>query len=191
MKKLLALLLCMMLCLPVAMAQTLTDDVFVTIDFGDFTMDMRAEDLYQVVEKVDSQAFALVYTEYDENNSFHNNINIAWMSADIAPMMLLYTPEAFAMEVLQAGVDSMKNSGFGVTNDQLHSAEFADGVLSLVYSIDVDYTPIGIDLQMTIWQKLVYYNIEDQGTYWFTLSAGSAEDLERMTTEYINTVVFK
>lgn len=190
MKKLLAMLLCLALCFSCALAETTEGTVeIVTIDFGDFTMDLKATDLLQQGEKTDGGTMAIIHPDYKEEDSFHDNIAIAWMEMNIGPVISTLGAEAYAQAVLDSAKKSMADQGINVTDAALLNALLEDDELLIMYSMTVDYSGMGIDLAITLYAIQAYAMDAELGTYLFNITTDTIEDLLALTS-YIDSVTF-
>lgn len=192
MKKLISLLLVLMLCLPVmAMAETAADALLYTIDFGDFTMDLYGNDYYEMAaEKASNTVYAIVYPAYDETSATHNNFNIVWSEMDATAEITLYGAANYASLVQMAAQQQYKSMGINMTDLQVLSATFEDGVGAFITTANLDYTGMGYDVITPQYQLQTYYCMGDAGTYIFTFTATTMEELEALSS-YLDSVVFK
>lgn len=191
MKKLIALVLCLALFLPaLALAEAAaTEPATYPVDFGDFTMTLKETDLYQQGVKQDGQVMAQIYPDYDENAMFTNNLGIGWLKDDYGVYLSQTDPAEFAQSLVDEAVAQFAGIGLICDNAQVHEAVYADDVMSITYSVDVDYTPMGIDLCVTLWQQQIYLCDTEWGTYFFTMTAASMEELDIMDY-YLDSIVF-
>ena len=82
MKKLVSLLLCIALMLPVlALAEGAAE--WVTLDYEDFSMQVKSTDILQQGEKSNGSVLFTLYPDYADADVFHSNINCAWISNDL------------------------------------------------------------------------------------------------------------
>lgn len=191
MKKIVSLLLCLVFCFSFAFAETVQTPVeIVTLDFGDFTMDLKATDLIQQGEKIDNGTLAIIHPDYSEEDTFHNNIAIAWMKTDISAAIKLLGAESYGQAVLESAQNSMAAQGMIVTDAQLLNALLEDDELLIMYTMTVDYSGMGFDLVVTLYALQAYAMDAEMGTYLFNLTTDSVEDLLTLTT-YIDSVTFK
>lgn len=124
MKKLLCILL-MLLLLPAAApaesADTITAELL-TLDMGDFTMNVFNIDAVQMGEKADGALWARIYPAYNENAAFHDNIQIVWYETDLSESIDLLGAELYANALLSNMLDNYAAAGIAATNPQLLSA---------------------------------------------------------------------
>ncbi|MGN0753849.1 MAG: hypothetical protein ACI4ME_05260 [Aristaeellaceae bacterium] len=192
MKKLFSLLLCLVLFLPVmAMAENqIETDVF-TIDFGDFTMVLHDGDYYEIAStKTSNAVYAMVYPAYDATAVTHDNFNVVWSAEDASPVISLYGAETFAKLMIQTYEAQYKTMGIKMTDAQVIAAKYEDGVGAFVTSCFMDYTDTGYELVTPMYQLQAYFCFAEQGTYIFTFSSVSFDELETLSS-YLDTVVFK
>lgn len=197
MKRLLLMLLSLLLLTLPAVAESTvpsgSEELYLeatTLDLGDFTMNVFTIDGIQTGVKADAQVLAVVYPLYNPEAVFHDTINIMWFAADQTANIALSGAEFFAQANLIDIVNAFTSSGIAATNPQLLSFAHENNEFAMAYSVNLDYTGVGRDLQMDIWQLQHYTMTPGNGTYVFTLTADSVDDLE-LLTYYLNTVVFK
>ena len=191
MKKLLALLLCAALCLPVlALAETTADTY--TVDFEDFTLTLTEYDLIQrAPTKVSDELLAMVYVNYDESKTAQDNFNIVWCNYD-GNSSLSFFPSVneYGSALLDSNVKALKAAGFGVSNDMLLYAQAEGPIAAFMYTYDVDYSALGLDLILTQYQMQVTYTLSNDSSYIFTFTSGTMEGLEALTA-YMDAIDFK
>ena len=190
MKKLLCILLMMLLLPAAALAES--DDMItaelLTLDMGDFTMNVFNIDAVQLGEKADGALWARIYPAYNENAAFHDTIQIVWYATDLTETIDMLGPELYGNAMLSNMLDNYTVAGIAATNPQLLSAQAKDGQLVLLHCMDMDYSGMGLDLQVTMWQLQQYYMTAD-GTYCFTMTADSRTDLDLLVL-YLGTIAF-
>ena len=114
MKKLLSLILCLLLCLPVLATAETVDAVpeLYTVDFGTFTMNLGANDYYETAEEmVNGMVYAIIYPNYDPAAATFDNINIVWSQADATAEVQSTGPEAYAKLVLDVAKPQFEAMG--------------------------------------------------------------------------------
>lgn len=190
MKKLLALLLCVMLCLP-AMAFAQTVETY-TVDFDDFTLTLTEYDVFQrAPTKVSDELLAMVYVNYDESNATHDNFNIVWCDYDNTSSIATFpSAEAYGEELLKANVAAMESVGFTVSNEKLLHARAEGPLAAFTTVLDVDYSALGVDLVLTQYQMQVFYTLDANNSYVFTFSSATMEGLEALAA-YMDAIDFK
>lgn len=191
MKKLASLLLTLAMLLPMmAMAETADEPAVYTFDFGAFTIDLAETDYYQVAEEMtDNAVYLQVYPGYDPSNTTHPNFNVVWSSEDPTATINLYGAENYAKLGQQAAQQQYEQMGITVSDAQVLSAVFEDGVGAFFTVSTLDYTGMGLDLVTPVYQLQVFMCMGDAGTYLFTFSADTLEKVEEISA-YLDTVVF-
>lgn len=192
MKKLLSLLLCLALLLPVmALAETATTAERQVVDFGDFTISLLEGDLYEVAdEKTSNALYAIVYPAYDETAASHENFNIVWSAEDASPVIALYGAETYAQLLMQSYQAQYEAMGIKMTDGQVLSARFEDNTGVFLTFANLDYTGMGYDLLSPVYQMQVYTCDSEEGTYIFTFTATDLEALEALSS-YLDYIEFK
>ena len=162
-----------------------------TTDFGDFTMVLGANDVFQIApQKTSNAVHAIVYPNYDDTAESHSNINVVWVNADAAGEINLYGVANYAALIMQAAEQQYTAMGIKMTDAQVLSAVFENNTAIFVTSANLDYTGAGYDLVTPQCQIQAYFCKGDAGTYIFTCTATSMEDLQAMSA-YLDTVQFK
>ncbi len=191
MKKIASLLLALAMLLPMlAMAETAAAPAVSTFDFGAFTIDLSEADYYQVADEMtDNAVYLQVYPAYDANNTMHPNFNVVWASQDPSAIIKLYGAENYAKLGQEAAKQQYDQMGITVTDAQVLSATFEDGVGAFLTVSTLDYTGMGVALVTPVYQLQVFMCMGDAGTYIFTFSADTLEKVEEISA-YLDTVVF-
>lgn len=185
MKKLLAVLLCLALCLPVmACAETYT------VDMGDFTIELGAADAYQSVPKTENEVFAIIYPNYDPNAESSPNLNVVWTTEDPSFSIRLHGAEAYGQALIEQTSAYLKSMGINPESYELLNAVYEDGVAAFYTYMVADYTGAGIPVKLTQYQMQMYYIHDANNVYIFTLTAGTAEELQAMLP-YLDAITFK
>ena len=193
MKKLLSLILCLMLLLPVmAAAEAAAPVLPYTLDFGTFTMNVGANDRYEMAETMTSnQLYAIIYVDYDPNATITNSINVVWTSDDIgAEINMIGGMEKYAELVMQNAQTMYSSMGINMTDGVILMTEWADGIGCSVTSCNMDYSGAGVDLVTPLYQMQALFCNREDGDYIFTLTAASMEQLVSMAS-YLDTIQFK
>lgn len=191
MKKILALLLSLMLLLPVvAMGEAASNPDVYSVDLGDFSITITSDDLLQKGVKAEGSILFILYPAYDESNQFHCNLNAVWTAEDLSVIGVIGA-EVFAQSVLEQSTAALAADGIAVDNSQLLNAVYDEETQSttLIYSMDIDYTSVGLDLAITMYQLQLYMPVSEGNTYIFTISADTLENTEAMLA-YLNTIEF-
>lgn len=191
MKKLLALLLCAALCLPVlALAETAVETY--TVDFEDFTLTLTEYDIIQrAPTKVSDELLAMIYVNYDESKTAQDNFNVVWCNYDNTSSISSYASvDDYGNALLTSNVNALKAAGFGISNEKLLHAR-AEGPLAAFMTVyDVDYSALGLDLVLTQYQMQVTYTLSADSSYIFTFTSATMEGLEALTA-YMDAIDFK
>ena len=182
------LLVLMALCLAVvpALAET------TAVDFGAFTLTFPAEMQGQVAEEiVENEAFDTLYQMDDMEDSFASNLNIVWSESvvDLASQ----DPAAYAQAIVDASVAMMEQQNVAVANPTVLGASMDEiggkTALSVVYTMDLDYTGMGVDLQTNVTFVQAIVSEDAIGTYTFTIASDSMDGCQPLV-EVVNTVVW-
>lgn len=182
------LLVLMALCLAVvpALAET------AAVDFGAFTLTFPAEMQGQVAEKiVENEAFVTLYQMDDMEDSFASNLNIVWSESvvDLASQ----DPAAYAQAIVDASVAMMEQQNVAVANPTVLGASMDEiggkAALSVMYSMDVDYTNAGLDLQTTLTWVQGIVSEEGLGTYTFTITTDNVDGCQPLV-DIVNSTVW-
>ncbi len=192
MRKLFSLLLCLTLFLPVmALAEAEVTPELYTIDLGDFTIGLYEGDYYEVApEKTNNAVYAIIYPAYDASAASHDNFNIVWCKDDAAAGIGLFGAEAYANLVMQASQSQYEAMGIKMSDAQVLSATFEDGKGVFITTCNLDYTGAGVDIILPMYQLQAYFCKGEAGTYIFTFSASTLEDVKAMSS-YLDSVEFK
>lgn len=195
MKKLISLLLCLALFLPVlAMAETTETEapVLSTVDFGPFTMGLGDSDVYQVADTLTSNTlYAIIYVDYDPTATTYETINVVYSEDDIpGEITLVGGIQKYAELVLNNAKSQYSSMGIAMSDEQVLSAIFENNMgVTITYSV-LDYTGAGIELQSPVYQMQVFYCSDDAGSFLFTLTAASLDRLMYLAN-YMDYVEFK
>ena len=177
------LLVLMALCLAVvpALAET------TAVDFGAFTLTFPAEMQGQVAEEiVENEAFVTLYQMDDMEDSFASNLNIVWSESvvDLA---------SYAQAIVDASVAMMEQQNVAVANPTVLGASMDEiggkAALSVMYSMDVDYTNVGLDLQTTLTWVQGIVSEEGLGTYTFTITTDNVDGCQSLV-DIVNSTVW-
>ena len=187
MKKLLALILCLMLAFSTcAMAAT------TTVDFGTFTIDLGPNYHYEVADTMtDGQLYAIIYPNYDPTAAFTNTINLVWTASDLsAEVKMVGGMEAYAQMVLDAAEYQYNAQGIAMSNATVLRTFIDDETAGALFSYTLDYTNAGVDMVADLYQMQALFFNGANDNYIFTLTACTIEELEVMSA-YLDTVTFK
>lgn len=179
MKPLLALLLCLALCLPVfALAETAAQTQ--TIDLTDFTMEIGTDAMYEVFsERQEGMPAAIIYPSYDPTRLDAPNISIIWSAGNMIALLqeeLGMGMDAYADMMLSYLAGSFTQYGGQVVRQEVTACDFTenDGYFSLLV-ITQDAEP---DAQPEEYHITFHYRwFDGSGSYIFYLIAPSSEDM--------------
>ena len=192
MKKLLALLVCLAFCLPLmAYAEAASTLEQYTVDCGDFTIDLFADDLYSIAqEKTDSAAYAIICPAYDETSATHDFILVIWFDIDFPSFIAECGLEHYADTALQEFKDQFARFGAKTTDEQVLRAVMEDDVCEILIYANMDFTGAGNDLVTPMYNLQIFTYDAEYGTYLFTCELFSMDALEAMYS-YLDSVTFK
>lgn len=179
MKKLIALILCLMLCVPAfAMAET-AEPAWYDIDFGPFSMLLKDTDAYQVAGETpaDGQVFAQIVPDYDPTALMPDNINFVWSSGDDTDLIRLTGPEAYAEAILSNILQNLQTYGIKVMESAVLGANHDGNLVTITTYVKLDYTGAGIDVVTEQYQTQVYYCFGEKGTWIVTLTSTTTDGL--------------
>ena len=171
MRKILAVLLALaaLLCVP-----AFAEAQWVEYDFGDFTMSFPEDIMCSISgEIVNNEPFFVFYQDYDETAAFNKSLNGVWSEG--AADLTTVDPTAYGQTVLATVASQLGEYGIAVTDPALIAAalDAHDGkpALSIIYGMGVDYSAVGVDLQMTLYTMQAVVSDEALGgSYTFTIS---------------------
>lgn len=193
MKKILALLLSLMLLLPaIALGEAASDPEVYTVEFDDFYLTVNATDAVQKGEKVEGSILMMLYPDYDETAIMHPNINAVWTSSDVSEMGDV-DATTFGNLVLTQSAQGLIAQGVAVTNETLLAAERDEeaGTMTLIMSMDADYTAVGVDLKTPLYMVQIYMPMGgDAGSYIFTLTGASMDEVDALLAK-LDSISFK
>ena len=162
------------------------------LDFGDFTMTVPAGMQYDMADEIaDGELFFVLFQMDDTEDAYLSNLTVSWQEnpMDVVGM----DPAAFAQSTMDDLVDNMERQSIAVANPAVLSAAMDEiggrAALSIVYSIDVDFTGIGQDQQVTLTLTQRFVAEEGMGTYAFTLTTDDAENCQPLV-DALNSVVW-
>lgn len=192
MKKLFALVLSLIMAFTCvsALAQT-AESSLMTYDFGDFTMDFDENMPGNIVDKADNQVFFTLYPNYSTENLFNSNIIIVWGKA--SEDLSACDPTATCNVIVEKAASGMNAQNVATANAQILSAEMDElggkAALSLLYTMDVDYTALGVDLKTMLYFAQAIVSDAAFGTYTFTITTDNYDDLVS-SIGIMNTIVW-
>ena len=191
MKKILSVILSLVLLLPV-LAGAEAPVLPYTIDFGPFTMNLAANDYYEIADSlVSNQVYTIIYVDYDENSMMTPTINAVWSSDDLArEINLIGGMEKYAEIILKNTHSTYASMGIQMTNPTVIMTEWDDNIGCIVTSCTMDYTGSGVDMVTAMYQMQALFCNLDGGSYIFTLTSNSMEQIVTMAA-YLDTLQFK
>ena len=97
-----------------------------------------------------------------------------------------------AESIMTSAVSAFAQQGIVATNGQIVAAEGSaeDGYMVTYTIMDLDYSGMGIDLQITQHQLQAYMPLGSTGTYIFTFTADSQDGVKALS-EYIDAITRK
>lgn len=192
MKKLVCILVCLLL--PIAAMAEAAQEV--TVDFGDFTMTCMSNDELQQNEKADGAMIAALVPAAHKTESLTPNLNVLWFEEDLSPVIQMYGADAYAQAVYEAAIQQIEGAGLTISDPTFIGQELVESpennctILFIAYSMNVDYSSLGNDVQPTMYQEMAYMLTEGKGSYCFTLTGYDAATMTAMEETYLNSVVF-
>lgn len=191
MRKLLALLLALMMFCSAAMAEE--NENLIALDYEHFVIAIPKDAMGNATNTIENNVpFLVVYQDYDPNAVFCSSLNVVW-NQDVLKMDEA-TPEAFAQEALSYAALQHSLVGVEITNPKVLVAEYDElddqRALSFVVSMDMDYSPLGLDYQGTLYTLQAVVPVEGVGTYTFTIGTDDLENAQ-MLTEIVDSVRWK
>lgn len=178
MRKLLAFLLAVMMVLSCA-AMAENADEMMALEYPDFTLAMRKDAVGTTTDTIENNIpFLTVYQDYDAASIFNKSINIRWTEDTLD--LDSFEAKNYALAMLEIMQQQSGNVGIEVSNPMLYTAEVQelDGmrVLSCMYSLTMDYNPLGVDFKANIITFQAVMPLEGKGTYTFTITTDDMEN---------------
>ena len=186
------LLVLMALCLAVlpclaegaAPAETAAPVETIDYDFGDFTLTFPDE--------ITSGApFVTLYQMDDLEDAFSSNLNVVW--TEDASDLSAADPAATAQSIVDGVVASLAQQGIVATNPTILAATMDEvggkPALSVIYSMDMDYSGAGVDLQVNVTYIQGIVSEEGLGTYTFTIGTDNIDGCQSLI-DIVNTTVW-
>ncbi len=173
MRKLTALLLTILLCLPIP-ALCETDAEVSVVDFGDFTLTLPASAIVQFTGEHPNALPAVIglYGDYKIPKMIH----AYRINSDYAAQLAVCTPEEEGARILDSLLQSFSDIGANITRAELISAEYADNRFSIVIELSAEAPHDGTHSPMSALMKHVIFLCGEEGGYSFTLTVGTAVD---------------
>ncbi len=193
-KSLLGLLLAVMLMLSCASA--LGEAGPGTKEFDDMFVTWPEKSFLQVGTKEAGQLLFTIFPDYDASSQTHPNLNCAW-SGELLDFSILtddmLVPVAESM--ISQAKSALEAQNLIVDNIKVVSAEMSEvsgkRAYSYMYSMDLDYSKLGFELQANIYSKQYIISDETLKTYTFTLTSYGEESIPALEKLLADSVVFK
>ena len=183
------LLVLMALCLAVVPALAETAEP-AALDFGDFTMTIPADMQYEMADEItDNATFFMLYQPSE--SAFTTNMALVWSEA--ASDLTAADPQTTGEAILATAQTTLEAQSVAVANPTLVGASMDEiggkTALSVVYTMDLDYTGMGVDLQTNVTFVQAIVSEDAIGTYTFTIASDSMDGCQPLV-EVVNTVVW-
>ena len=182
MRKLTAMLLVLLMLLGCA-AMAGDAENLMALEFEHFTLAVRKDAVGTGTDTIESNVpFLVVYQDYDPNAVFGKSMNIVW-NKDVLDLSAA-APRAMAEEALSYTLLQHQLVGVQPANARVLNAEYdeMDGkkALSFIVCMDLDYSPLGLDYQGTLYTLQAVVPIEGVGTYTFTIGTDDLENSQQL-----------
>lgn len=163
-----------------------------TVDFGAFTMDMGANDHYEVADTMTSNAmYLMIYPDYYITGQTTNNINVVYTEDKLSLQLLLVGGiEKYAELMLQQAAPQYEALGIKMSDPKVLYAAAEGDEAAIIISSNLDYSGAGIDLTLTLYQMTGMFMNTPSGDYIFTITSDSMDTLAELT-QRLDTVQFK
>lgn len=185
MRKILSILIALMLVFTMsAFAEEVPTAPMIELDFGHFTMTIPEDMVGTSAEEiVSNQPFIQLFQDYSETAAFNKNLNIVW--SDEVLNLNAIAPVEYANAVLTATVTQYGQIGVAATNPLLLNAELSDHdgkpALGVVYSLDLDYSGLGVEEQQSLYTVQLYVpDAAFEGTYIITVTTDDMENTQQL-----------
>ena len=185
MRKILSILIALMLVFTMsAFAEEVPTAPMIELDFGHFTMTIPEDMVGTSAEEiVSNQPFIQLFQDYSETAAFNKNLNIVW-SDEVLDLNAI-APVEYANAVLTATVTQYGQIGVAATNPLLLNAELSDHygkpALGVVYSLDLDYSGLGVEEQQSLYTVQLYVpDAAFEGTYIITVTTDDMENTQQL-----------
>ena len=183
------LLVLMALCLAIVPALAETAEP-ATLDFGDFTMTIPADMQYEMADEItDNATFFMLYQPSE--SAFTTNMALVWSEA--ASDLTAADPQTTGEAILATAQTTLEAQSVAVANPTLVGASMDEiggkAALSVMYSMDVDYTNAGLDLQTTLTWVQGIVSEEGLGTYTFTITTDNVDGCQSLV-DIVNSTVW-
>ena len=185
MRKILSILIALMLVFTMsAFAEEVPTAPMIELDFGHFTMTIPEDMVGTSAEEiVSNQPFIQLFQDYSETAAFNKNLNIVW-SDEVLDLNAI-APVEYANAGLTATVTQYGQIGVAATNPLLLNAELSDHdgkpALGVVYSLDLDYSGLGVEEQQSLYTVQLYVpDAAFEGTYIITVTTDDMENTQQL-----------
>lgn len=183
MRKMIALLLCLLLLLS---AGSLGEAERRAVEFEDFTIAVGEQDLLQLGEEIGSSSIFRLFPAYDAAAVSHPNIIATWVPS---PLDGLTNEQvlAFGNGVMQAAAQNLTANNIVVINEEMLRSDRneADGAITVLFTLEVDAATLGVDAKMNVYMDSRYVPMGEKGCYSFTVGCESVEEAE-MLFDYLD-----
>lgn len=181
MRKLIAMLMALLMICGAALADNA--DELTALEFEHFTLAIRKDAVGTGADTIENNVpFLVVYQDYDPSKQFCSNMNAVWNENVLD--LDGFTPEMMATETLKYTLDLYQQSGVKAENARVLNAEFDElnekRAVSFVTCADLDYSGMGLDLQITLYTLQAVVPLEGIGTYTFTISTNDLENCDEL-----------
>lgn len=175
-----------------APAETTAPVETIDYDFGDFTLTFPAEMPGEIADEITSGApFVTLYQMDDLEDAFSSNLNVVW--TEDASDLSAADPAATAQSIVDGVVASLAQQGIVATNPTILAATMDEvggkPALSVIYSMDMDYSGAGVDLQVNVTYIQGIVSEEGLGTYTFTIGTDNINGCQSLI-DIVNTTVW-
>lgn len=183
MRRMIALMMALLLALGCAACAEAPAVEMMTLDFGDFTMDVRADAIGTTAETIENNVpFMMIFEDYEEGADFNKNLNCVW--TDEVMDLNAVDPDMYVQYMVAMTMQEFNAMGVAASEPMLYAAglDRHDGkdAISYVYSLNLDYSGIGIDSCMTLYYIQAAVPIDGSGTYFFTITTDDLSTCEEL-----------
>lgn len=163
-----------------------------TVDFGAFSMEVGANDYYEVADAMTSNAvYLMLYPDYYITGQTTNNINVVYTEDNLSlQLMLVGGIEKYADLILKQAASQYEALGIKLLDSQVLYAAKEDNEAAIILSSTLDYSGAGVDLVLTLYQMTGMFMNTPAGDFIFTITSDSPDTLSDMAG-YLDTVQFK
>ena len=182
-------MMALMLCLDTV---TFKNAQMQTVDFGAFTMEIGANEYYEVADTMTSNnVYLIIYPDYNLTGQTTNNINVVYTEDNLTQQLALVGGiEKYAELVLKQTAPQYEAMGIKMTDAQILYALHEDDNAAIIMASTLDYSGAGVDLVLTLYQMVGMFLNTPSGDYIFTVTSDSMTTLSEMASR-LDTVQFK